>query len=436
MLFGTQRVNPQGHLEVGGVDTVDLAREFGTPLYVMDEEALRERCREYHQALEQAAPGAVVSFATKAFLCGAAARLAVEEGLHLDVASIGEQRTALAAGVDPQLLTLHGNFKTNDDLNAALDDDIGLVAIDGVDEMRRLSDLAAARGRKQRSVIRVAPGVDAHTLDAISTGRNDTKFGITAENGAAVAAIEECAGLPGIELIGIHAHVGSQICSLEPFQLLAGKMMEICAKVHASTQWTPELIILGGGLGIHYTTGDAPPSIKDVAAIQAVTVAEHAARFGIACPRIGVEPGRSTVGEFGLTLYTVGPVKDVPAEEGGTRTYVTVDGGMSDNPRPLLYGARYPVLLADRANAPSEGTVRLTGRHCETDTLFDAELPRPQSGDLLAVLATGAYNHVMASNYNAFYRPPVVFVREGNAHLVVRRETQEDLMARDVFISA
>ena len=435
MLFGTQRINAQGHLEVGGVDTVDLAREFGTPLYVMDEEALRGRCREYREAFDEAAPGAIVSFASKAFLCGAAARLASEEGLHLDVASLGEQRTVLRAGVDPQLLTLHGNFKTDDDLEAALDDRIGLVAIDSLDEMRRLSQLAAERGTRQRAVIRVAPGVDAHTLDAISTGRNDTKFGITAENGAAVAAIEECLGLPGIELIGLHAHVGSQICSLEPFALLASKMMEICAHVVATSKWTPELIILGGGLGIHYTAQDAPPSIREVAALQAATVKKHAARLGIPVPRIGVEPGRSTVGEFGLTLYSIGPIKDVPAEEGGTRTYVSIDGGLSDNPRPLLYGSTYPVLLADRANDPAESTVRLSGRHCETDTLFDAKLPRPRSGNLLAVLATGAYNHVMASNYNSFYRPPVVFVSGGNARLVVRRETQEDLLARDVIIS-
>lgn len=432
MLFGTQRINDKGHLEVGGVDTVELARDFGTPLYVIDAEAFRARCREYREAYSKASPGAIVSFASKAFLCRAAARLVADEGLHLDVASLGEQRIALSAGVDPKLLTLHGNYKKDEDLTAALDDGVGLVAIDSVDELRRLSQIASARGVRQRAVIRVAPGVDAHTLDAISTGRNDTKFGISAETGAAREAIREGLNLPGIELVGIHAHVGSQICTAEPFRLLPEKMLDVCGDLHRETGWSPELVILGGGLGIHYSPQDDPPTIAEIADVAARAVKKQAQKHGIAPPRIGVEPGRSLVGEFGITLYTVGLLKEVPAEEGGTRIYVVVDGGMSDNPRPLLYGAKYPVLLADRANENPEVTVRLSGRHCETDTLFDAQLPLPRPGNLLAIQTTGAYNHVMASNYNAFCRPAVVFVEQGNAQVVVRRETLEDLQQREV----
>jgi diaminopimelate decarboxylase len=433
MLFGTQRVNARGHLEVGGVDTCDLAARFGTPLYVVDEEAFRERCREYVNAFRREAPDSFVSFATKAFLCRAAAALVHEEGLHVDVASLGELRIALAGGVPPESITLHGNYKKDEDLSAALEEGVGLVVIDSVDEMRRLSELARQRGRRQRALIRVAPGIDAHTLDAIATGRNDTKFGITAETGAASRAVEEGLRLTGIEIVGLHAHVGSQILSLEPFGLLAGKMLDVATEIRERSGWTPGILVLGGGLGVRYTEEDRPPAVSDLAKVLAGAVEDGARARGLAAPRLGVEPGRSVIGEFGLTLYTVGPVKEVPSADGGTRTYVAVDGGLSDNPRPLLYGARYPVLLAARAAEPATVLVRLAGRHCETDTLFDARLPLPRPGDLVAVLTTGAYNHVMASNYNAFRRPPVVFVKKGDARLVVRRETTEDLLLRDVF---
>ncbi len=438
MLFGTQKINSAGHLEVGGCDVVDLAKEFGTPLYIIDEDAFRARATEYVNDFKSQFPDGngddfQVAFASKAFLCKAAAKLADSCGLHLDVASLGELKVVADAGVDLAHVTMHGNFKKDEDLEGALDLGVGLIAIDSVDEYRRLSEIASARGAIQRAVIRVAPGIDANTLDEISTGRNDTKFGITVENGAAIEAITECLDLPGIELVGIHAHIGSQILELEPFDLLATKMVGICAKVKESTGWTPQLVVCGGGLGIHYEATDNPPSVADLAKTLVEGIRRETEKHGLPMPSVGVEPGRSLIGEFGLTLYECGPVKTVPIGDGATRTYVSVDGGLSDNPRPVMYGAQYPLVLANRANEEVTTSVRVSGRHCETDTLFKAvDLPPPRSGDLLAILSTGAYNHVMASNYNFFYRPPVVFVSDGKAREVVRRETQEDLMARDI----
>ena len=433
MLFGTQTINEQGHLEVGGCDTVELARAHGTPLYVMDEEALRQRCIEYREAFEAQADKPIVAFASKAFLCKAMARLASEAGLHLDVASLGELRLVAEAGVPLDKVTLHGNFKKDEDLEAALELGIGMVAIDSIDEYRRLSELAVTRGVRQRSILRVSPGIDAHTLDAISTGRNDTKFGITIETGAALEALEECLSLPGIELVGIHSHIGSQILELEPFQLLAARLMDFLLRAREKTGWSAELVVLGGGLGIQYEETDDPPALQSLAGAIIDGIAREADERGLETPRIGIEPGRSIVGELGLTLYEIGPIKTVPSADGGTRTYVSVDGGLSDNPRPVMYDAPYPVLLANRAGEDASMEVRIAGRHCETDTLIPAAfLPEPKSGDLLAVQCTGAYNHTMASNYNFFYRPAVVFAKQGKAREVVRRETQEDLLARDL----
>ena len=433
MLFGTQTINEQGHLEVGGCDTVELARVHGTPLYVMDEEALRQRCIEYREAFEAQADKPIVAFASKAFLCKAMVRLASEAGLHLDVASLGELRLVAEAGVPLDKVTLHGNFKKDEDLEAALELGIGLVAIDSIDEYRRLSELAVTRGVRQRSILRVSPGIDAHTLDAISTGRNDTKFGITVETGAALEALEECLSLPGIELVGIHSHIGSQILELEPFQLLAARLMDFLLSAREKPGWSAELVVLGGGLGIQYEETDDPPALQSLAGAIIDGIAREADERGLETPRIGIEPGRSIVGELGLTLYEIGPIKTVPSADGGTRTYVSVDGGLSDNPRPVMYDAPYPVLLANRAGEDASMEVRIAGRHCETDTLIPAAfLPEPKSGDLLAVQCTGAYNHTMASNYNFFYRPAVVFAKQGKAREVVRRETQEDLLARDL----
>lgn len=432
MLQGTQRIDEAGHLEVGGVDTVDLARRFGTPLYVIDEESLRARCREYVRTFQDEIPGSAVAFASKAFFCRAMASLVREEGLDVDAASVGEMRVALAGGMPPERITFHGNYKKDEEIAAAVDAGVGVFVLDSMEEARALSEIARARGRRQRAIVRVAPGIDAHTLDAISTGRNDTKFGFTVENGTALRAVAEALALAGVDLTGIHAHIGSQILDMAPFSLLVEKMLDFAAGARRETGWTPTDLVLGGGLGIRYGSGDSPPSVRDLARAIGQGIRDGATARGIPMPQVGVEPGRSIVGEAGLTLYAVGPVKEVPIGDGQSRIYVSVDGGLSDNPRPLMYGATYPVILADRALEDRTHEVRVAGRHCETDTLFDARLPLPRPGDLLAVLSTGAYNHTMASNYNLFCRPPVVFVAGGRARLVVRRESEEDLLRRDV----
>jgi diaminopimelate decarboxylase len=437
MLFGTQRINSKGHLEIGGCDAVELAQRFGTPLYVIDEAAFRDRCTEYVEAFSSrtASEGtsAQIAFASKAFLSKAAAKLAHEQGLHLDVASLGEMLVVHAAGVDMSHVTLHGNFKKDEDLEAALELQVGMIALDSFDECKRLSELAVARGTKQRSIIRVVPGIAAHELEKIITGQNDSKFGINIENGEALDAAKLCLELPGIELVGFHAHIGSQILDVSPFETLADVMMGFCADVKSATGWMAQLVVCGGGLGIHYKGSDDPPSVKTLAETIVGGVRRAAEERDLAMPTIGVEPGRSIIGESGTTLYEVGPIKTVPLGAEGTRTYVAVDGGLSDNPRPAMYGSEYPVLLANRAAEDPDTTVRISGRHCETDTLFPAiKLPNPRTGDVVAVLSTGAYNHTMASNYNFFYRPAVVFVSDGEAREVVRRETQDDLTARDV----
>ena len=312
MFFGTQRINGQGHLEVGGVDVVELAGRFGTPLYVMDEGAVRDRCREYVEAFRKEAPDTAIAFASKAFLCRAAAQLAIEEGLELDVASVGELHVALRADVPPAKITFHGNFKKDEELATAIEAGVGLIVIDSTDEMRALSKIASEMGVVQRSLIRVAPGIDGHTLDAISTGRNDTKFGITAENGAAVAAIGECLKLPGIELVGLHTHIGSQIVTLGPFELLAEKMLDFSQTCSQQLGWTPGLLVLGGGLGIHYTPEEDPPSVGDLARTLFGGLRRAAASRNLEVPRIGIEPGRSIAGDFGMTVYRIRPIKTVP----------------------------------------------------------------------------------------------------------------------------
>lgn len=432
MLFGRQEISPSGQLQVAGVAAWELAARFGTPLYVFDEDSVRARCREYLRAFAETAPGSTVAYASKAFLCKAMARLAWEEGLHLDVASIGELKVALAAGFPAERITLHGNYKTEDELRAALAAGVGLIVADSFEEIDAIHAAAQRLGRKQKVLVRVAPGIDPHTFEAVSTGGSDTKFGFTAENGTALRAVEACLRWDGIELAGLHAHIGSQILSLDPFRLLVEKLLDVSLEAKRATGWTPQILGLGGGLGIRYTEADTPPSVPELARAIGDTLRRGAAARGLPLPAVSVEPGRSVVGEYGLTLYRVGPVKEVPCGPGKTRIYVAVDGGLSDNPRPLMYGATYPAILANRASEPALHFVRIAGRHCETDTLFDAHLPLPRSGDLLAVQCTGAYNHSMASNYNCFFRPPVVFVRGGSVRLVVLRETEGDLLRRDV----
>ena len=410
------RVNAAGHLEIAGCDVVELAAEHGTPAYVYAEDDLRARARAYRDAFEARQADYEVVFASKAFPCTAAYRLFAEEGLSVDVASGGELHMALHAGFDPSRILMHGNNKSDEEILAAARAGIGHLVLDSFDEIERCERLLDS---SQRVLIRVTPGIKPSTHDYITTGQLDSKFGFGLADGLAAAAIERVLASDVLELVGLHAHIGSQIFELEPYTLAIQALGEIAG------EWC-RVVDVGGGLGVAYGADDEPPSIDAYVDVKVRGVAEV---FGPGV-RVMVEPGRSLVANAGLTMYRVGTVKEVP----GIRTYVAVDGGMSDNLRPMLYGSRYEALVADRAAADPETLVTVAGMHCESGDVLvrDALLADPAVGDVLVTPATGAYGHAMANNYNGVPRPPVVFCRDGRSRVVVRRETYGDLTARDV----
>ena len=413
VLPDTATVSPGGVLSVGGVDLVSLAETLGTPLFVYDEDHLRARCRE-----AVAAFGDGVAYGSKAFLCLAMARLVHEEGMHLDVATGGELHVALAAGVPAERIVLHGNNKSYDELSRA--HQLGVrVVVDSFDEMGRLEALHADDGRRTKVMVRVTPGVEAHTHEYVMTGQVDSKFGFGLASGDAALAVGRVVQSPAFELVGVHAHIGSQIFLLHSFE----KAVEVLADFVAPLG-LPELC-LGGGLGVAYVDGEDAPTITDWAKV----LQEACLAAGIGS-RVTAEPGRAIAAAAGLTLYRVGTVKDVP----GVRTYVAVDGGMSDNPRPVLYGSGYEAFLPRATDAARPRTVTVVGKHCESGDVVvrDAQVPADLAvGDVLCTPVTGAYGHSMASNYNKVPRPAVVFVRAGQARVVVRRETADDLLRLD-----
>jgi diaminopimelate decarboxylase len=432
----SRRLTADGHLQVGGCDAVDLAREFGTPLCVLDETRIRAACRAYREAFAARYPKVAVEYAGKAFLCLAMARLVAEEGLNLDVASGGELYTALVADFPPQRLVLHGNNKSAAELALALDRGVGRIVVDNLPELDLLAELLAGRpGRPPQEVLlRIAPGVDPHTHRRIRTGQVDTKFGLSLASGDALAAVRRAVGTPGLLFTGLHAHVGSNLRDAAAHLQAIDVLLDFAGQVREETGLNPEDLDIGGGLGIRYLPDDQVMPLAEFAAQITGALHEGLARRHLPLPRLLVEPGRSIVGEAGVTLYTVGSIKEVPIEEPpGRRLYAAVDGGMSDNPRPQLYDALYTAFLANRAGEEADTEVRVAGKHCETDILIPAAtMPRPRAGDLLAVPSTGAYTYSMASNYNRLPRPAVVFVGDGRARLVVRRETLDDLVRHDV----
>jgi diaminopimelate decarboxylase len=395
------RLNERGRLEVGGCDVIELAAEFGTPAYVYAEDDMRARARAFVEAFTARTDRFEVIYASKAFPCTAAFRLFAEEGLSADVASGGELHLALAGGMDPKRLYMHGNNKSPAELEYALESGVGHIVVDSFDEIERL------RGRSQRVMLRVTPGIRPTTHSYIQTGQVDSKFGFPMED--VPSAVEACEAA-GLELSGLHAHIGSQILDVEVFEKL-GELLS------ALGDWP--LLNLGGGLGIAYTSDDKPPSIEEY-----VDALLRHAPEGVT---VLSEPGRALVGNAGISVYTVGTVKRIP----DVRTYVAVDGGMSDNLRPMLYGARYEAEIADRFSGSDICTI--AGMHCESGDVLvrDVALNSPRVGDILVIPATGAYAHAMASNYNAVPRPPVIFCRDGEARVVVRRETYDDLTLRD-----
>ncbi|HKZ14659.1 MAG TPA: diaminopimelate decarboxylase [Solirubrobacterales bacterium] len=411
------RVNERGHLEVGGCDVVDLVEEHGTPAYIYAVDDLRARARAYREAFASRGVDGEVLFASKAFPATAAYRLFAEEGLSVDVASGGELHIALAAGFDPARIHMHGNNKTDEEILMAARAGIGHLILDSFDEIERCERLL---DEPMQVLIRVTPGIKPSTHDYITTGQLDSKFGFGMGDGdGAARAIERVLASDKLDLVGLHAHIGSQIFELEPYRLAIAALGDLAG------DWC-KVVDVGGGLGVAYTEEDAPPAIDDYVGIKVEGVR---AVFGEGV-RMMIEPGRSLVANAGVTAYRVGTVKEIP----GIRTYIAVDGGMSDNLRPMLYGSRYEALIADRATAEPDTLVTIAGMHCESGDVLvrDAMLAGPAVGDVLVTPATGAYGHAMANNYNGVTRPPVIFCSGGEARVVVRRETFDDLTARDV----
>lgn len=432
-LHGTSRINEKGHLEIGGCDTVELARTFGTPLIVYDEALIREKCRAFVEAFRKTGARFQVAYASKAFCTVAMCQLVAEEGLALDVVSDGELYTAQKAGFPPERIHFHGNNKTPEELAMALDVGIGCVVVDNFHELALLADMARERGQRVNILLRVTPGVEAHTHAYIQTGQEDSKFGFDIGSGMAVEAVKRALNAPSLALVGVHCHIGSQIFETEGFVAAIARVMAFLDAVRAETGYVAAVVNLGGGFGIRYTENDAPlPVAAYVEAIVSAVRRECGARAYLE-PEIWLEPGRSIVGEAGTTLYTVGAVKVIP----GLRTYVAVDGGMADNIRPALYQARYEAMLANRGWEKPTETVSIAGKTCESGDMliWDIALPPVRPGDLLAVSCTGAYTYSMASNYNRLRRPAVVFVRDGRAKVVVRRETYDDLVRNDMPLS-
>ena len=404
-----------GQLQIGGCSLLDLAAEHGTPLFVYDEQHLRDRCRE-----AVAVFGDGVAYATKAFLCAEMARLAYSEGMHLDVATGGELHVALSAGVPADRLVMHGNNKSMSELTAALEAGVGRIVVDSFDELDRLDELHEAHGLRPKVLLRLTPGIKAETHEFVATGHDDTKFGFTVSSGAADAAIERARASSSVELVGVHAHIGSQVFAVSSLARAVAVIAEAAAGYDL-----PEMSV-GGGLGVAYVTGESAPTITEWG--EAVT--RTCADLGVTA-KVSAEPGRSIVAAAAVTLYTVGTIKMIE----GVRTYVSVDGGMSDNPRPVLYGSGYEAFLPRAVEAERPLTVTVVGKHCESGDLLvrDAQVPADlEVGDVLATAVTGAYGHAMGSNYNKVPRPPVVFAADGTARLVVRRETFDDLTRLDV----
>ncbi len=423
-------VNAQGHLTIGGMDVPALAEKYGTPLYLMDEGAIRATCRDIQTALRTYYPGtSLVAYASKAFSCTYMYRMMMEEGMGIDVVSGGELYTALSAAFPADRIYFHGNNKTPDEIRYGISSGVRRFVADNRDELMLLEQIAAGEGVVLDIALRITPGVDAHTHEFVQTGKIDSKFGFTLPNGEAMAALLQAIALPHLNPVGIHCHIGSQIFEAEPFEHTVSLMMGLMADVYTRCGHVLRELNLGGGFGIRYIESHQPRSIDEVVRVTAQAVIKNARERNLPLPELVLEPGRFIVGDHGITVYTIGSVKEIP----GVRTYVSVDGGMTDNPRYALYGAVYEAVLPERPRAPKSKTVTVAGRCCESGDMVarDIKFPEAKAGELLAVLATGAYNYSMASNYNRVPRPPVVMVYDGADRVAVRRETYRDLTSLD-----
>jgi len=428
--YGSGKINSSGHLEIGGIDTVTLAKKYGTPLYVYDVALIRERARDFKQTFERLGVSSQVAYASKAFSSIAMIQLVEEEGLSLDVVSAGELYTALAAGFPKEKIHFHGNNKSIEELEMAISVGIGCIVVDNDRELQLLSELCEKQQKRMSILLRVTPGVEAHTHDYIVTGQEDSKFGFHLFNGHADQAVIKAIEHDWLDLLGLHCHIGSQIFETTGFLLAAQRLMEKLRDWNALFDFQANVLNLGGGFGIRYTAEDKPlPAAKYVEEI-VLEVKKLAKIYELPIPEIWIEPGRSLVGDAGTTLYTIGSYKEIP----NVRKYIAIDGGMSDNIRPALYDAKYDAVLANRMEAEIEEEVSIAGKCCESGDMliWDLPLPKAEVNDLLAVFCTGAYGYAMANNYNRIQRPAVVFVENAQDQLVIKRESLEDIIKLDL----
>jgi len=424
-------VNEKNHLVIGKNDTVELAKEYGTPLYVIDEDLVRENCRVYKNAVDKYYDGnGLILYASKAFSTKFIYKVVKEEGLGIDVVSGGELYTAIKSDFPMDKVYFHGNNKTVDELKMAVENRIGCVIVDNIYELEKLNEIAAGEGIVQNIMFRIKPGVDAHTHSFVQTGQIDSKFGVALENGEAFEICKKASEMSNVKVHGVHCHIGSQIFDIEPFCKAAQVMMDFIGDLKDNLGMEIECLNLGGGYGIRYTQNDDPVPYDKYMANVSEVVKKAAEDRNVKLPFIIMEPGRSIIAPAGITLYTVGGIKDIK----NVRKYVSVDGGMGDNPRYIMYESEYEAVVANNANAPKNEEVTIAGKCCESGDLLikDAMMPQINVGDTLAVLATGAYNYSMASNYNRIPRPAVVAVSNGNSKVVVKRETYEDIIKNDL----
>ena len=425
-------INENGHLTIGGVDTVEIVKEFGTPTYVMDEALIRKNCRLYLDSIKKACgDNGLTLYASKAFSCVYILKVAAEEGMGLDVVSGGELYTAHKADFPMERVYFHGNNKTESELDMAISFGVGHIVVDNKYELETLNRLAEKKNKTMKVLFRIKPGVDAHTHDFIRTGQIDSKFGFALETGEAKEIFELALKCKNIDVVGVHCHIGSQIFECAPFLEAAEVMIKFMSEIKNEFDIELSQLNLGGGMGIRYTENDDPIGYDCYIEEIAATVRKNTVKFGLKMPKIIMEPGRSLVGSAGITLYKVGCVKDIP----GVRKYISVDGGMADNPRYIMYEAEYTALVANRADAKNDDVATIAGKCCESGDILlkDASLPEIEVGDILAVLSTGAYNYSMSSNYNRIPKPPVVMIKDGQAKVVVKRETYDDVLRNDIY---
>ena len=424
-------VNAEGNLTIGGADTVELAKEFGTPLYVMDEQVIRNSLRRFHDSMSKYYNGnGEVHYASKAFSCMEMCRIVASEGDGLDVVSIGELYTAVKAGFPMDKVGFHGNNKTDEELEFAVKVGVGHIIVDNIDELHRLEKISAEKSAQPNIMFRIKPGIDAHTHDFVKTGQIDSKFGFALETGEAFEAVKEAVNCKNVKLIGLHCHIGSQIFDIAPFEEAAKVMLGFIAKIKNELGFEIKGLNLGGGFGIKYLEEHDPAPFEVYLERVSSVVKAECARLNIELPKMFIEPGRSIAAPAGITLYTVGARKEIP----NIRTYISVDGGMADSPRYILYGSEYEAIVANKANDDRTEKVTIAGKCCESGDLIGENMPlqHAESGDIIAVCATGAYNYSMSSNYNRLQKPAVVFVNEGKSRIAVKRETLDDIIRNDI----